>query len=162
MKTIAKAVSVLCLGSVLCLAESWSGKVVDAACKDQAQAPAACEPTASTAVFGIELSDGKVLKLDNAGNAKATEVTYETAISVSSDWSDGCRRSRRHFDASGWEDVIGPVPGSDPSRNLVPTRRSGRGFGERGISSYAGRKLDLRPDRPGRGCSFQESADVRK
>jgi hypothetical protein len=74
MKTIAKAVSVLCLGSVLCLAESWSGKVVDAACKDQAQAPAACEPTASTTVFGIELSDGKVLKLDSAGNAKAAEA----------------------------------------------------------------------------------------
>ena len=41
MKTIGKAVSVLCLGSVLCLAETWSGKVVDAACKDQAAAPCA-------------------------------------------------------------------------------------------------------------------------
>jgi hypothetical protein len=82
MKTIAKAVSVLCLGSVLCLAETWSGKVVDAACKDQAAAPAqsaqpssqACEPTASTVAFGIELSDGKVLKLDSTGNAKAAEA----------------------------------------------------------------------------------------
>jgi hypothetical protein len=88
MKTITKAVSVLFLGSVLCLAETWSGKVVDAACKDQAAAPApaaqsaqpggqaanACEPTASTVSFGIELSDGKVLKLDSTGNTKAVEA----------------------------------------------------------------------------------------
>ena len=88
MKTITKTVSVLLLGSVLCLAESWSGKVVDAACKDQAAAPAAaaqnappsgqvtnaCEPTASTVAFGIELPDGKVLRLDTAGNAKAAEA----------------------------------------------------------------------------------------
>jgi len=97
MKTIAKAVSVLCLGSLLCLAESWSGKVVDAACKDQAAAapapapapaesaqpstPAAnaCEPTASTVSFGIELSDGKVLKLDSAGNTKAAEAMKTNA-----------------------------------------------------------------------------------
>jgi hypothetical protein len=86
MKTITKAVSVLFLGSVLCLAEIWSGKVVDAACKDQAGAPAAqsaqpggqaanaCEPTAATVSFGIELSDGKVLKLDSTGNTKAAEA----------------------------------------------------------------------------------------
>ena len=84
MKTITQAVSVLFLGSVLCLAETWSGKVVDAACKDQAATPApaaqsgqaanACEPTASTVSFGIELSDGKVLKLDGAGNTKALEA----------------------------------------------------------------------------------------
>ena len=88
MKTITKAASVLFLGSVLCLAETWSGKVVDAACKDQAATPApagqsaqpgrqaanACEPTASTVSFGIELSDGKVLKLDSTGNAKVVEA----------------------------------------------------------------------------------------
>jgi hypothetical protein len=91
MKTIAKAVSVLCLGSVLCLAETWSGKVVDAACKDQAAAPSApgaqpgspvanaCEPTASTVAFGIELQDGKVLKLDSTGNAKAAEAIKNNA-----------------------------------------------------------------------------------
>jgi hypothetical protein len=86
MKTIIKAVSVSFLGSVLCLAETWSGKVVDAACKDQTPAPAAqstqpsgpaanaCEPTASTVAYGIELSDGKVLKLDGAGNTKVAEA----------------------------------------------------------------------------------------
>jgi hypothetical protein len=89
MKTITKAVSVLFLGSVLCLAETWSGKVVDAACKDQAaaaqsaqpggKAANACEPTASTAAFGIELSDGKVLKLDSAGNTKAAEAMKTNA-----------------------------------------------------------------------------------
>src|SRR5437764_10227513 len=97
MKTITKAVSVLFLGSVLCLAETWSGKVVDASCKDQAAAPApaapaaesaqpaghgaanACEPTASTVSFGIETSDGKVLKLDSAGNTKAAEAMKTNA-----------------------------------------------------------------------------------
>jgi hypothetical protein len=89
MKTITKAVSVLFLGSVLCLAETWSGKVVDAACKDQAaaaqsaqpggKAANACEPTASTAAFGIELSDGKVLKLDGSGNSKAAEAMKTNA-----------------------------------------------------------------------------------
>ena len=87
MKTIAKIVTVVCLGSVLCLAETWSGKVVDSACKDHSRgaqpaqpaqpgAPAAnaCEPTGTTTAFGIELSDGKVLKLDGTGNAKAAEA----------------------------------------------------------------------------------------
>lgn len=87
MNTIAKVVTVICLGSVLCLAETWSGKVVDSACKDQSQgapnaqpaqpgAPSAnaCEPTGTTTAFGIELSDGKVLKLDATGNAKAAEA----------------------------------------------------------------------------------------
>jgi hypothetical protein len=84
MKMIAKVVAILCLGSMLCLAENWTGKLVDAGCKDQAkpapadpsnpQAMKACEPTEATATFGIELSDGRVLKLDNAGNVKAAEV----------------------------------------------------------------------------------------
>jgi len=88
MKTIAKILPVFCLGSMLCLAETFSGKVVDAACKDQnatppaaqstnppsAQTTNACEPTASTSSFGIELSDGKVLKLDGAGNTKVADM----------------------------------------------------------------------------------------
>jgi hypothetical protein len=83
MKTIAKIVTVVCFGSVLCLAETWSGKVVDSACKDKShgaqpaqpgQATNACEPTAATTAFGIELADGKVLKLDGTGNAKAAEA----------------------------------------------------------------------------------------
>jgi hypothetical protein len=88
MKTIAKVLPILCLGSMLCLAETFSGKVIDAGCKDQgATAPAAqstnppsapttnaCEPTASTTSFGIELSDGKVLKLDGAGNTKVADL----------------------------------------------------------------------------------------
>jgi len=84
---------------MLGLAESWSGKVVDAACKDQAAAapapapapaPAesaqpsspvanACEPTASTVAFGIQLPDGKVLKLDSAGNTKVAEAMKNNA-----------------------------------------------------------------------------------
>jgi hypothetical protein len=80
MKTILKAGSMLCLGSMLSFAESWTGKLVDANCKDkqstaQPEAPlAACEPTRATTSYGVELSDGRVLRLDGAGNAKAAEA----------------------------------------------------------------------------------------
>ena len=90
MKTIAKLATLLCLGSMLCLAETWSGKLVDATCKDQskqgaapstpspsspdAQISSTCEPTRTTTAYGVELSDGRVLKLDSTGNAKASEA----------------------------------------------------------------------------------------
>src|SRR5205823_2511882 len=88
MKTIAKLATVLCLGSLLCMAETWSGKLVDATCKDQSKQGAApstpatpntemsttCAPTRSTTAYGVELSDGRVLKLDSTGNAKAAEA----------------------------------------------------------------------------------------
>jgi hypothetical protein len=63
--------------SALCFAETWSGKLIDPACKDKAQQSGQtmdCSATASTRTFGIELSDGTVLKLDSDGNAKAAEV----------------------------------------------------------------------------------------
>ncbi len=90
MKTIVKLATVLCLGSVLCLAETWTGKLVDANCKDQSkqgaadsttpsQASSTCEATRSTTAYGVELSDGRVLKLDSTGNAKAAEAMKNTS-----------------------------------------------------------------------------------
>ncbi len=94
MKTIVKIATVLCLSSVLCLAETWSGKLVDANCKDQSkqgasqstpsqQSSSTCAPTRSTTAYGVELSDGRVLKLDSTGNAKAAEAMKSTGGSHS-------------------------------------------------------------------------------
>jgi hypothetical protein len=82
MKTIAKLGLALSVFGVLSYAETWNGKLVDAACTDKSQQNpaeskqksdlASCEASASTTSFGIQMSDGKVYKLDAAGNAKAS------------------------------------------------------------------------------------------
>jgi hypothetical protein len=49
--------------------QTISGTLVDAACK--ASTPTdKCEVAETTKTFGIQTSDGKYVKLDNAGNAK--------------------------------------------------------------------------------------------
>lgn len=81
-KTIAKLV--LALGAVAAMSygETWSGKLLDAACYERSQKdpernskktgnPPACEASTSTASFALATSDGKVYKLDSAGNSKA-------------------------------------------------------------------------------------------
>jgi hypothetical protein len=82
MKTIVKLGLALSVFGVLAYAESWSGKLVDAACHDRSQQSpadskqksdlASCAASASTTSFAIETSDGKVYKLDASGNAKAS------------------------------------------------------------------------------------------
>lgn len=62
----------LAILSTVAFAETWSGKLVDATCADQ-QKTEACVPTASTTAFALHAA-GKMLKLDAAGNAKASEV----------------------------------------------------------------------------------------
>jgi hypothetical protein len=62
----------LAIVATAAFAETWSGKLVDAACADQ-QKTAACAPTTSTTAFAIKAA-GKMLKLDDAGNAKAADA----------------------------------------------------------------------------------------
>jgi hypothetical protein len=67
------------LASALCFADSWTGKLVDTNCAEQNQGisqnkAAPCTPTAKTISFGLETGDGKVFKLDAAGNAKAASM----------------------------------------------------------------------------------------
>ena len=72
------------LASALCFAENWTGKLVDAACVEQAQGKAAnCMPTTKTGAFALDTGDGKVFRLDAAGNAKAA-ATFSTGNSLSS------------------------------------------------------------------------------
>src|SRR6266850_1065988 len=72
MRRVFRLSAFLVIVSALAFAETFSGKLIDAACADQ-QKSEACAPTASTSAFAINAS-GKVLKLDAAGNTKAAEA----------------------------------------------------------------------------------------
>jgi hypothetical protein len=64
--------------SMLALAESWSGKLLDGTCYDQQKKVAACDPTSTTTAFALEVS-GTVYKLDAAGNSKASAALKNRA-----------------------------------------------------------------------------------
>ena len=88
LKATLQLLGLFALASALAFAESWSGRLVDAACHEQSQGKAAsCAPTAKTTSFGIQTSDGKVYKLDAAGNAKAMQVVKagkpDTEVTIS-------------------------------------------------------------------------------
>ena len=82
MKTIAKLGVALGMFGAIGYAETWNGKLVDAACSERSQQPpadskqksdlASCAASAATTVFAIQTSDGKVFRLDASGNAKAS------------------------------------------------------------------------------------------
>jgi hypothetical protein len=63
----------LALCSVAALAETWSGTVVDVMCKnnDLANHTRDCAISCSRSGYGIVLADGKFIKFDEKGNAKA-------------------------------------------------------------------------------------------
>jgi hypothetical protein len=61
--------------AALCSAASFTGKVVASTCApDQ---PATCEVTENTTSYGIRLADGKVLTLDEKGNAEVARLAKE-------------------------------------------------------------------------------------
>jgi len=72
MSRVFRVIAFMTVVSALAFAETWSGRLVDAACADQ-QKTDVCAPTASTTAFAISAS-GKMLKLDAAGNTKASEA----------------------------------------------------------------------------------------
>jgi hypothetical protein len=57
-------------------AESWTGTIVDTACKtkDLASHTKQCTMGCASKGLGIVMSDGKFVKFDEAGNAKAVEA----------------------------------------------------------------------------------------
>jgi hypothetical protein len=69
----------LVFASALAFAETFNGKLVDAACVQQKGG--ACTPTESTASFGLQVS-GKLLTLDAEGNRKAAEAMKESGASA--------------------------------------------------------------------------------
>jgi hypothetical protein len=76
-----RTLSLLAVGTVvsgLALAESWTGKLLDASCYDQQKKVAGCDATSKTTAFGIE-AGGQFYKLDRSGNAKATAALKNRA-----------------------------------------------------------------------------------
>ena len=77
MKTIAKLGFALgALAAMGYAADSWNGKLIDAACysknqKSPADSKETCGASASTTSFAIQTADGKVYSLDATGNSKA-------------------------------------------------------------------------------------------
>jgi hypothetical protein len=82
-----KAMILLSITSTLCLAETWTGKLVDATCAEKGKntSPSAasgqssknmnvCTPKESTISFAIRTLDGRILKLDSTGNTLAADT----------------------------------------------------------------------------------------
>jgi hypothetical protein len=76
-----KLIAGLALSSAMALAESWTGTVVDVACKnnDLASHTKDCAITCSRSGYGIVLADGKFIKFDERGNAKALAALKATS-----------------------------------------------------------------------------------
>jgi N-acetyl-beta-hexosaminidase len=77
----AKLLLPLALFSLSALAETWSGTLVDVSCKgkDLAKHTKQCALGCAKSGYGVVLSDGKFVKFDEAGNAKAVEALKATA-----------------------------------------------------------------------------------
>lgn len=71
-----KLIAVAGLLSSAMFAESWSGTIVDSGCrtKDASAHTKQCVLTCAKSGLGIVLSDGKFVKFDESGNAKAVEA----------------------------------------------------------------------------------------
>ncbi len=68
-----KLIAGIAIWPLLAVAETWTGTVVDVACKnnDLAGHTRDCALKCSRTGYGIVLSDGKFLKFDERGNMKA-------------------------------------------------------------------------------------------
>lgn len=83
MRSILTATACVALFAGLGLAETFTGRLVDASCAEQQQQSAsACTPTASTTAYAIIVS-GKMYTLDDNGNAKAAEALKDRADRMS-------------------------------------------------------------------------------
>lgn len=76
-----KTIASLMLLSAAAFAESWTGTLVDTMCKgkDLAGHTTKCALSCAKSGFGIVLADGKFVKFDEAGNAKAVAALKATA-----------------------------------------------------------------------------------
>jgi hypothetical protein len=71
----------LFLLSTLAFAETWNGTLVDVMCKDKDLAghTTKCAVGCAKTGYGLVLADGKFVKFDEAGNAKALAALKATA-----------------------------------------------------------------------------------
>jgi len=70
----------LALFSSLAFAETWNGTLVDVMCKNQdlASHTTKCALRCAKSGYGLVLADGKFVKFDEAGNAKALAALKAT------------------------------------------------------------------------------------
>jgi len=75
---LSAAVSLLSIGA---FAETWSGTLVDVMCKgkDLAGHTTKCAVSCAKSGYGLVLSDGKFVKFDEGGNAKALAALKSTS-----------------------------------------------------------------------------------
>lgn len=78
MKRIASLLVLSTVFSMLALAESWSGRLLDANCYDQQKQASACNATNGTTAFALDVT-GKIYKLDVGGNSKASAALKNRA-----------------------------------------------------------------------------------
>jgi hypothetical protein len=80
MKRLAIFTAAAGLLSVAAFAETWNGTLVDVMCKDKdiAGHTKKCAVGCAKSGFGLVTSDGKFVKFDEAGNAKALAALKAT------------------------------------------------------------------------------------
>jgi len=78
MRSILTATACVALFAGLGLAETFTGRLIDASCAEGQRSASACAPTASTTSYAIVVS-GKMYALDDNGNAKAAAALKDRA-----------------------------------------------------------------------------------
>ena len=81
MKRILLLSAAASLLSMAAFAESWTGTLVDVMCKgkDLSSHTAKCAVGCAKSGYGLVLSDGKFVKFDEGGNAKALAALKSTS-----------------------------------------------------------------------------------
>jgi len=72
------------LGASLCLADSYTGKLVDADCLDRQSAGfpgqhGGCNPGRFTTRYAVATPDDRLVRFDSTGNARAAELMHDAA-----------------------------------------------------------------------------------
>src|SRR5690348_2787506 len=70
------ALAAVCAG--LAMADTWTGKLVDAQCYAKEKDAKTCDATSATTAFAVD-ANGKVFNLDESGNAKVAQAMKNRA-----------------------------------------------------------------------------------
>src|ERR1044072_1219648 len=80
MRRFLTLTSLLGLFAILGLAETYTGKLIDASCLDKPNPTVAtCQPSSTTSTFALVDNSQKVYKLDDKGNTKAADALKNRA-----------------------------------------------------------------------------------
>ena len=80
MRRLLTLTTLIGLFSVLCLAETYTGKLIDASCLEKPNPTlASCQPSSSSSTFALVDESQKVYKLDEKGNSKAANALKSRA-----------------------------------------------------------------------------------